>query len=74
MPKFITNKKRQRKYYYDNPFSKRNNTIDAVGKKEKRKTFRDLIKRKYKIIDDRLYYIYALYKNKLITVFIFAFL
>ena len=50
----------------DNPFSKKNNNEDDIHKKDQRKSFRDLIKRKYKIKDNRLYYIYTRCKNKVI--------
>ena len=50
----------------DNPFFKKNNNEDDIHKKDQRKSFRDLIKRKYKIKDNRLYYIYTRCKNKVI--------
>ena len=50
----------------DNPFSKKNNNADDIHKKDQRKSFRDLIKRKYKIKDNRLHYIYTRCKNKVI--------
>ena len=48
----------------DNPFSKKNNNEDDIHKKDQRKSFRDLIKRKYKIKDNRLHYIFTRWKMK----------
>ena len=49
-----------------NPFSKKNNKEEYHSKKEKRKSSIYLIKNKYKIKDDRLYYLYERIKNKII--------
>jgi len=49
-----------------NPFSKKNNKEEDHSKKEKRKSSIYLIKNKYKIKDDRLYYLYERIKNKII--------
>lgn len=50
----------------DNPYIKKNNTEKDSNKREKRKSFRELIQNKYTINNDRLYYKYERCKGKIL--------
>ena len=50
----------------DNPYIKKNNTEKDSNKREKRKSFRELIQNKYTIKNDRLYYKYERCKGKIL--------
>ena len=48
----------------ENPYINKNNLEHDYSKKAKRRNFRDIIKNKYIIKDDRLYYKYTRCKGK----------
>ena len=50
----------------ENPYINKNNSEQDYSKKSKRRNFRDIIKNKYIIKEDRLYYKYTRYKCKTI--------
>ena len=49
-----------------NPYTNKVNAIEDQNKKYKRKNFRELIKNKYELKYDRLFYKYERFKNKII--------